>query len=531
MDFRPFVPQLYDCTLQKLKSPEVDQEVKERAIACMGQIISNMGDALLNELTTCLPIFMERLLNEITRLSSVKALTMIAASPLCINLSPILNEVIPALGTFLRKNQRALKLNSLALLETLVNNYANYFEPRLLQKAIAELPPLLNESDLHVAQLSLTLLTTTAKKQPQAIQDVHAEIMPEIMILVKSPLLQGTALTCTMNLFQALVQANLPKLTYRQLLNMLMQPVMETQQTQLHKQAYHSLAKCIAALTLQMPSEATTIASEFLSGIQQRHSDIHLIFYLLTIGEIGRYFNLNTIEALPQTILSCFASPSEDVKAAASHALGAIAVGNLTHYLPFILQEIEAQPKRQYLLLHSLKEVITSLSTTKQGLEQLMPSVPVIWQQMIKHCECSEEGSRNVVAECLGKLVLVNPEELLPRLQQALHSDSSLMRTAAVSAIKFTISDQPQPIDALLRQSIGQFLHALQDPEPAVRRVALVAFNSAVHNKPSLVRDLLPELLPQLYSETRVKKELIREVEMGPFKHTGEPTFLKLKFY
>lgn len=101
--------------------------------------------------------------------------------------------------------------------------------------------------------------------------------------------------------------------------------------------------------------------------------------------------------------------------------------------------------------------------------------------------------------------MLVNPEVLLPRLREALSSESALMRTAVVSAIKFTISDHPQPIDVLLRQCIGQFLFALQDPEPSVRRVALVAFNSAVHNKPSLVRDLLPELLPYLYSETKVK--------------------------
>lgn len=194
------------------------------------------------------------------------------------------------------------------------------------------------------------------------------------------------------------------------------------------------------------------------------------------------------------------------------------------------------------------------MSQTPDGLRQLLPSVPSIWAQLFKHCECSEEGSRNVVAECLGKLVLVDPESLLPRLQQALSSNSTLMRTAIVTAIKFTISDHPQPIDVQLRQCIGQFLFSLQDPEPSVRRVALVAFNSAVHNKPSLVRDLLPELLPYLYSETKVKvrdrsrgnyecssltvcpdkhtheiivsfvvqlqKELIREVEMGPFKHT-----------
>lgn len=303
-DFMPFVDEIYNCTLQKLRSPEVDQEVKERAIACMGQIISNMGDAMHAKLSTCLPIFMERLTNEVTRLSSVKALTMIAASPLCINLSPILNDVIPALGSFLRKNQRALKLNSLTLLETLVNNYAPCFEPFLLKNAIAELPPLISETDLHVAQLSLVLLTTTAKNKPQALQDVHATILPEVMTLVKSPLLQGTALTCTLNLFRALVQANLPGLSYRHLLAMLMQPIGDIQQNQLHKQAYHSLAKCIAALTLQMPSEAITIANDLLLGIQSRRSDYHLIFYLLTIGEIGRYFNLSSIEALPQVNLN-----------------------------------------------------------------------------------------------------------------------------------------------------------------------------------------------------------------------------------
>lgn len=76
--------------MQKLRSQEVDQEVKDRAIACMGQIIANMGDVLKSELVTCLPIFLERLRNEVTRLSSVKALTMIAASPLRVDLSPIL---------------------------------------------------------------------------------------------------------------------------------------------------------------------------------------------------------------------------------------------------------------------------------------------------------------------------------------------------------------------------------------------------------------------------------------------------------
>ena len=36
---------------------------------------------------------------------------------------------------------------------------------------------------------------------------------------------------------------------------------------------------------------------------------------------------------------------------------------------------------------------------------------------LFNHCECSEEGTRNVVAECLGKLTLIDPQTLLPKLK------------------------------------------------------------------------------------------------------------------
>ncbi|CAK9233769.1 unnamed protein product [Sphagnum troendelagicum] len=40
--------------------------------------------------------------------------------------------------------------------------------------------------------------------------------------------------------------------------------------------------------------------------------------------------------------------------------------------------------------------------------------------------------------------------------------------------------------------------------------------STAAHNKPELVKDLLPTLLPLLYDQTVVKKELIRIVDSGP---------------
>ena len=47
-----------------------------------------------------------------------------------------------------------------------------------------------------------------------------------------------------------------------------------------------------------------------------------------------------------------------------------------------------------------------------------------------------------MVAECLGKLCLIEPHRLLPELRSALASPSALKRTTVVTAMKFTISDQ-----------------------------------------------------------------------------------------
>lgn len=86
--------------------------------------------------------------------------------------------------------------------------------------------------------------------------------------------------------FQALVQANIPGLGYRELLALIIAPV---NQGNLHKQAYHSLAKCAAALTITWRSEAQGVVEQFLRDVQNPQNDSQHIFALLVIGEIGRH--------------------------------------------------------------------------------------------------------------------------------------------------------------------------------------------------------------------------------------------------
>ncbi len=67
--------------------------------------------------------------------------------------------------------------------------------------------------------------------------------------------------------------------------------------------------------------------------------------------------DLHRVENLKSVILQSLSASPEELKTSASYALGGVAIGNLQQFLPFILHEIETHPKRQYLLLHSLKDV------------------------------------------------------------------------------------------------------------------------------------------------------------------------------
>ena len=64
-----------------------------------------------------------------------------------------------------------------------------------------------------------------------------------------------------------------------------------------------------------------------------------------------------------------------------------------------------------------LSQVIACHYASPEGLEALKPYVPQIWPVLYGHFESSEEGTRNVVAECVGKLTLLDPDTLLPKLK------------------------------------------------------------------------------------------------------------------
>lgn len=90
----------------------------------------------------------------------------------------------------------------------------------------------------------------------------------------------------------------------------------------------------------------------------------------------------------------------------------------------------------------------------------------------------------------------------------------------AIQAIRYALPDSDENFDTVLKESLVSMLTTMmQDPERENCRLALTTINAAAHSKPELLIPNLGMILPLVMEQTHPRKDLMREVMMGPFKH------------
>ncbi|EGC38692.1 hypothetical protein DICPUDRAFT_148578 [Dictyostelium purpureum] len=514
------IQSLYNATFTQLKAQDIDQEVKESAISCTGTIIALFGDLIQNEIQPCLSILLDRLDNEITRAVTVKVLSRIVNSSIKIDLSSILPKSIELLSTFLRKNNRVLKQSSLVALNDIVKTIPNALPISLLPNILNEISSLINESDLQITHLAFVFIQNLLKSncEKEAAPLVNDKCIPPTLVLLKSSLLQGVALESLLNLFGTIVQLNQPGMTFDDLLTLLFNTAADIKQP-VTRQSFNSISQCIAVITVNTTAEKRKSTIHNLICNLSSVNEPLVLLSLGCLGEIGRRVDIHENANLQEQVYKTFEANNEEIKQVAALCLGDIAVCSLATYLPFILEQIKNQPKKQYLLLHSLRETIVKLSHSETGIKAIHPYIQQILPILFDNCVNEEEGTRNLVAECLGKLSMLEPTDIIPKLVEKITSSSPLERSTIVTSIKFSIMENKATVDKFLAPQIPQFFVLLNDNDLVVKRSALLSLNYIAHNRPTLIRENLTTYLPILYNNAKIKPELIREVDLGPFKH------------
>lgn len=526
-----YINQIYEVTLNVLNTSDADQEVKERSIMCLGTLLAQVGDVLQSQQRQAWDVLLERLRNEVTRLISVKTLNVVSQSPIAAGeeLQRCVLVAVEDISLLLRKSNRPLRIASLECLNVLVNGFGQHISAKSYSTLLHELKPLISDSDLHLLPLALKTVESILSLSPGSVDQVKSFILPSLFQLMESPLLQGAALDSLLSMFAAFAKAS--PADYQALVHGLVDPLLSAKASAgvsaggvaavANKQAASTVAQCVAVLAANASdSNRDTTVREFQNYLATPKVNDSIVYLaLLTIGEIGRRIDLSVYDKMDDLVINMFVSQSEEVKFAAAFALGNICVGNIRKYLPSIVTQIKEQPKRRYLLLHALKEVITRHDVENKD-NSLSSAADEIWALLLESSESDqEEGTRTVVAECLGKLALTDSQKFLPQLEGRLASPSAFMRATVATAIKYAVVDPSPEYDDLLKPIMTKFLSLLEDTDLNVRRLALLTINSAVHRKPYLIRNVLDQLIPLLYAETIVKEELIHTVEMGPFKH------------
>ena len=348
------IADMYNATFGRLSSQDQDLEVKEAAIVTMGKMVACLGDMVgPQRLSACLPVMLDRLKNETTRVTTLKVLSDIAKGELKTDISSICSDAVLECSTFLRKNDRALKQAALTTLTALVAAYSASIGPQLYEAVTKELAALVSSEELHLSHLSLQLCSCMVVHAPkEAIPLVHTHVLPKCIVLLHSPLLQGAARSSLKELYATLISSPGQGGGFKGLLDALL-GIVYSGSTQLSRQSLSSIAQCVSSLCANADkAESKATVERFineLSSAQASASEQVKQLLLHCIGEVGRESDLSSF-SLETVVMASFSSASEDTKAAASRALGSLAVGAIQKYLPFILTQVKAQAEYRCVL-------------------------------------------------------------------------------------------------------------------------------------------------------------------------------------
>lgn len=371
---------------------------------------------------------------------------------------------------------------------------------------------------------------------------IQSYILQPALKLSTSSLLQDNALDSLIALFRQMIES--ATIDFHQLLAMLREGLTKD----IGKHGIYNLAKCIAAITAstsednrQSVLDDVLVLLEGMSTPDDTAKLRQIQLSLLVTGDLGRIIDLSSkagvADRLKAIYIGYFESSSEDLRSAASYALGNSSVGSPSIFLPAIVGKLdEENKKQQYLLLSALREYIQCSFRKSGDSQNIVNSLSVILASLEKHCSDEEEGIRTMVAECLGSLACAQPEIVLEKLEDMQNSHSVIVATDGVvdatdivskqnslvcwtvaTSVKLAISGKVDP--SQLTSSMPTFVKLLRVNELHVQNAALLMVYSAVHHQKQVVTSLLKDpIIPTLYEVATLRME--RKVDLGPFKHT-----------
>ncbi|KAJ5184172.1 hypothetical protein N7492_001788 [Penicillium capsulatum] len=509
-DVAMHLEKLYEVVLARINDTSADLEVRQRAIHVFGIILARTSGERGTDFISSdrrsqgLAVLADRAKNETTRLSAVRAIDdVVVLANRREDVSPDwVNVVTLELASNLRKADRSLRTSCLEGLRSIAMNgntrsHLSADSMGVLENALL---PLLAAPDFHLLTPTLIIIAKLVPGNAKSV--VNDSLIASLCSIVKQPLV-GTVLKALLLLVKVIGDEGVGA----PLMQNLLQNVGITGDSSV-------VGRAVGTLLVHGGPNLGVTMEDFSNELRTAKDDSRKCLALAILGEIGLRMGANC-SLTPDAFIAHFASSSDQVRLAAATALGNAAAGSPKAYLPILLTGLDKSNAQSYLLLHSVRDLLQHPEVVRP---ELAPVAMKLWQALLVVSE--EEDNRAVGAECIGRLALIDPAAYISHFQEHLVNPNPVVRGVVISAFRYTLADSSDVFNDVLRPLMVPLLtNMLGDKDLGNHRLALTTLNSAIHNKMHLLVSHLSELLPAVFGDTHIKPELVREVQMGPFKH------------
>lgn len=499
------IEKLYSVTLAPVNNVNADLEVRHRAIQVFGVLVSRTsGTDLLSQeaRSKALGVLDDRLKNETTRKEAAQAIGLVAeAATISDNIGATwVQDVSIELSNQLRKADRSLRASSLEALQFMALNpvTASQYGTDTIQAIQAQLMQVIRPDDLNLLTPALVII---AKIIPTNAQVLVNSAMVEVLCKLAQAHLEGPPLKAYLLVIKVIGEHGLGL------------PLMTGLLAVGTNGDTHTLGRAIGTLMVHGGSNLGVSVDAFMGEVQNK-DDNSACLALTVLGEIG--LRMGAQSPFDMNIFTkSLGAKSDKVRLSAAIALGSASSSDIKQYLPAILRGVGSGSDEEYLYLHSLKEI---LQHTENSTSSILPYTQDMWTSVF--AVAAKEDNQAVGAECLGRVVLLEPAQYLQALHQSLDSKDTSQRGIVISAFRFTLSNSSTDFNQAVARTIVPLLKKmLSDPDLGNRRLAITTLTAAIQNKPEFILPELSQLLPVILSDTHIKKELIKTVRIGPFTH------------
>lgn len=538
---QPLASSVYDAAEKRIIAMDQDSEVKEAALECVGKVVSYFGEDLgPSRLSNVGATLCVRLRNEVTRLAAVRAMLQISLSDMRSVFTPVATELTKLVSSFLRKNNPALRAASLELLAS-IPKLAEERDTQLL----AYLCELIGDGDLKLSHLALRLSSCLLRARGSRVCSELAKeggVYSKVLGLTVSPLLQGRVVASLLGIFSELAAVNGEPLAVERLVDDLHGLVFSVEASVAHVTSRASplrtISKCLTVVCSGPRSEfCSRTASQLVVNINAKDLKTR-VFALVTLGEFGKrsLFNKAAVEqtTVQQAMLGVLDSEVIEVRTAAALAVGGLVSASGTDGIPALVELIRERPQIRYLLLLSLKDAL-ALSpvadvTTSVGilLPLLLDAIPES-HAAVDSADSQEssgiESIRIVTSECIGLLIQAVPHQVIPVLKNSVTSTNADVRSSIVAAVRFSVSTWFAGMtvsESLMKELEAVFPHfaaLITDPDVSVSKNALQAVHAVGRSRPAVLSPYLEDVLSLIFKRTEKNPNLVRVVDLGPFRH------------